>query len=188
MRRLLLIAVVALTLPLPARAQQKIQAELFTGYSFANIKVGDRRINTNGWRVAFAYSGGSDWLEFVADVSGHYGSLSDVGINMHTATFGTRTSLRTDNFKFFVHSLYGVSRLRASAQIFGNELPRNSAVSFAFVPGGGGIDLVLSDGLRVRLLQFDLLFTTGAAHSSRRYEGGLHTQFSSGLAFRFGKR
>ena len=39
---------------LSVRAQETPKVEVFGGYSYANIKAGEERINTNGWHAMIA--------------------------------------------------------------------------------------------------------------------------------------
>jgi hypothetical protein len=183
MRQALLIASLTLLLPLSVRAQETPKVEVFGGYLYASIEAGQERVNTNGWHAMIAINTKYPGLEFVADVTGHYGSLARVGVDTHTALFGVRSSLRREKVTGFVHSLYGVSRIDADADMLGGSIKGRSDVAFAFVPGGGGLDIKLSDTLAFRVFQFDLLVTHWGRNDSQ-----LHLRLSSGIVFRFGQR
>jgi len=183
MRQLLVITCLLLLWPLSARAQETPKVEVFGGYSYAYIEAGQERVNTNGWHASIAINTRFRALEIVADFNGTYGLLSGVDVDTHTALFGVRFSLRRERAMTFTHSLYGFSRLRADAAVLGERIDGRTDTAFAFVPGGGGVDVKLSDRVALRVFQFDLLFTLWG-----RRDAQFHPRVSTGIVFRLGKK
>jgi hypothetical protein len=165
-----------------ANAQEVPVGEYFGGYSYSSVKPDflAERGNAHGFHVDVVLN--TKLLGIVlADVSKHYGKSAGTNLNMTTFLFGPRFSRRGKNVTWFVQSLYGYSSISADGDIFGPEIGRFDS-SFAFVPGGGGIDVRLSEKIALRVFQFDLLFT-----SLGRGGGGIHPRVSTGVVFRLGK-
>lgn len=191
MPRLMLPLGLLLLLPLPARAQDTPRVEIFGGFSFSNVKLGEERVNARGWHAMIAVNSRYSWLEFEADVSGHYGSLDGARTATHVAMAGMRSSIRRGRLTGFVHSLYGVSFGHPPVIALNEFDPRPQRVWFTFTPGGGGLDIGLSKRIAVRLFQFDVIFHSNAPEYLQTFpQTGYSTmqfRLSSGVVLRFGK-
>ncbi len=76
LRRMLLVFGLSILASLSAQAQDK--AELFGGFSYMRF----RSSNLNGWEVSGQYKF-TDWLGGVADLDGHYGSISGISTSTY---------------------------------------------------------------------------------------------------------
>lgn len=91
-------------------------------------------------------------LSVVAHADGHYGQeMMVVDNQVHTFLFGPHVTLWRKRISPFVHTLFGVTRLRADS---GGPVYADSAFTLA---AGGGADLRITRRLSVRLLQADYL-------------------------------
>jgi hypothetical protein len=164
-----------------AIAQEVPVAEYFGGYSYSRVKPDflAEGANTHGFHADVVLN--TKLLGIVlADISQTYGKSAGTNLSMTTFMFGPRFTRRGKNVTWFVHSLYGYSSLSADGDIFGPEIGRFDS-SFAFAPGGGGIDVRLSEKLAFRVFQYDLIVT-----SMGRGGGGLHSRVSTGVVLRLG--
>jgi hypothetical protein len=165
-----------------ANAQEVPVAEWFGGYSYGRIKPDflAEGSNTHGWHVDTVLN--TKYFGFVTDISKTYGASAGTNLNTFTFLFGPRFARHGKKITWFVHSLYGFSSIRADGEIFGPEIGRYDS-SFAFVPGGGGIDVKLSKNIALRVFQYDLLSTSWG-----RGGGQLQSRVSTGLVLRLGRR
>jgi len=111
-----------------------------------------------------------------------YGGSAGTNLNMTTFLFGPHFTRRGKNVTWFAQSLYGYSYINADGDIFGPEIGRGDT-SFAFAPGGVGIDVRLSEKIALRVFQFDLLFT-----NLGRGGGQIHPRVSTGVVLRLGRQ
>jgi hypothetical protein len=164
-----------------ANAQEVPGAEWFGGYSYGRIKPDflAEGSNTHGWHVDTVLN--TKLFGFVTDISKTYGESGGTGINTLTFLVGPRFARHGRKITWFVHSLYGFSSISADGEVFA-EIGRNDS-SFAFVPGGGGIDVKLSKNFALRIFQYDLLSTNWG-----RGGGQLQSRVSTGVVFRLGSR
>ena len=121
----------------------------------------------NGWEVSGQYKF-TDWLGGVADISGHYGSISGVGTSTYTYLFGPQVSLPA-RVSPFGHLLLGGAHNSTAG--FGN-----SSFSMAL---GGGIDTEITDRFHWRMFQTDYLLTQFGGRSQNNF------RFSTGIIIRF---
>ena len=119
---------------------------------------------------------------FVTDISETYGESAGTNLNTLTFLVGPRFARHGKKITWFVHTLYGFSSISADRDIFGPEIGRYDS-NFAFVPGGGGIDVKLREKLAIRIFQFDLLYT-----NLGRGGGQLRPRVSTGVVLRLGKQ
>jgi|SRR5262245_5242598 len=166
-----------------ANAQGEPVAEYSGGYSYSSVKPDflAERGNAHGFHADIVLNTRLFGI-VLADVSRHYGESAGTNLNMTTFLFGLRFTRRGKNFTWFVQSLYGYSYINADGDIFGPEIGRGDS-SFAFVPGGAGIDVRLSEKIALRVFQFDMLITNFG-----RGGGQIHPRVSTGLVLRLGKR
>jgi hypothetical protein len=182
MKRILVCLLFFAALPTCANAQEVPVAELFGGYSYTRVKPDflAEGANTHGWHADVVLNTG--FIGFVTDVSKNYGKSAGTDLRMTTFLFGPRFARRGNKITWFVHSMYGFSSIDADGDVFGPEIGRFDS-SFAFVPGGGGIDVELSEKIAFRIFQYDLIST-----SFGRGGGGLHSRVSTGVVIRLGNR
>jgi hypothetical protein len=173
-------------------AQEKPVAEIFGGYSYTRIAPDNsiRKENANGGHASLTIN--SRFLGFTVDFSGHRGKAITTDITAYNLMVGPRFGREGKKISWFMHSLYGASNItseiRSSAFPNGSipagiNIPRQSKTYFAFVPGGGGVDVKLNDKIALRLFQADMLFIQREAGIS-----SWHPRFSTGLVIRLGKK
>lgn len=189
--RLFLSIGVFLSLCLSVHAQDTPRVEIFGGFSYANTNIAEERINTKGWHAMIAVNSRQSWLEFVADVSGHYGSLGGARTATHVAMAGMRSSIRRGRVTGFVHSLYGISFGHPPVIPFEGTDPRPQSVWFTFAPGGGGLDIGLNRRIGLRVFQVDLIFHSHTPEYLQTFPqttySTMQLRLSCGLVLRFGK-
>lgn len=172
-------------------AQDTPRVEIFGGFSYASIKIDESRINTTGLHAMLAVNSSHGWLEFVADFSGHYGTQHGASARTHILMAGMRSTLRRGRVTTFVHSMYGASFERADVRLRLEGIDGRQRVWFTFVPGGGGLDIVLNKRIALRVFQFDLLFSSRSADyeqaSAQTEYSKMQPRLSCGLVLRFGK-
>jgi len=182
MNRILACLLFLSALSICANAQDTPVTEYFGGYSYIRIKPDFQAegANAHGWHTNFVLN--TRYVGFVADFSGYYGKSAGTKVSMTSSLFGARFARRGKNITWFVQSMYGFSAINADGDIFGPEIGRFDS-SFAFAPAGGGIDVKLREKIAYRIFQYDLVSTNFG-----RGGGQLHSRFSTGIVFRFGKR
>lgn len=190
MRRPIVSVLLLLFFSFAAHGQDRPKVEVFGGFSYATAKIGDGRINARGWHAMVAVNSRYDWIEFVADVSGHYGRHDGARTVTHVAMAGMRLTLQSGRAMGFVHSLYGIS--------FGHpplipleEFRAKQRVWFTYVPGGGGLDIVLNRRIALRVFQFDVIFHSLTPDYTQTYApidySTIQPRLSCGIVLRFGK-
>lgn len=173
-------------------AQEKPVAEIFGGYSYTQTSPENSIVNrhANGGHASLTIN--QRFIGFSVDFSGHRGKALVTDIMAYNLMAGPSFGRQGKKVSWFMHSLYGISKqtneLRAS--VFpgsvipaGINIPKQSKTYFAFVPGGGGVDVKLNEKIALRLFQADLMFT-------QREHGvpAWHPRFSTGLVIRLGKK
>lgn len=146
-----------LFLTIPVLAQDRPKVEIFGGLSYTDIRTSEDRIKGRGWHAMIAVNSRQSWLEFVADFSGHYGSLGGAPTATHVAMAGMRFSYQHGRLMAFAHSMYGISFGRPPL-IQLEDAYAKQRVWFTYVPGGGGLDIELHRRVALRVFQFDLIF------------------------------
>jgi len=165
-----------LLLPSLSRAQEAARLDVFGGFSYMRFdspSIGYANYsNLYGWNAG-ATANIKLWLEVAVDLSGHYGSHLDV----YNYTFGPQYTWRRENYRFFVHGLFGKDQTRAN--ITQPTRPYFESVGRAY-GGGGGFDWDCSPRITIRVVQADYLRTDtfGATQGDIRV--------STGLVFHFG--
>lgn len=165
--------------PLTVFAQERSVVDIFGGYSYTRIspETSVRRENLNGGHVSLTANGG--FVGFSVDFSAYRGGSSSADVAVYNLMFGPQFGRQGKKVSWFVHSLYGVSRINTDVRLS----PGLTQTSFAFVPGGMGLDIKLSERIAVRVLQADLLFIRRAYPLS-----SLNPRVSTGIVVRLGKR
>ena len=169
---LVLAALVGLAAPLAA--EEGRGADLFAGYSFAQIG----EVNRHGANLALGFDLFGPIDGFV-DVSTHWGSLEGTSLGDLTAMAGPGVRFgRRGGTTFFVRVLAGLVRDRASISVLDVDI--SEASSRFGVLAGGGLDVAVAKHLAVRA-QGDYLWNDVT-------EGGKATGFraSAGVVYRFG--
>jgi opacity protein-like surface antigen len=172
-----------------AAAQIPTSGNVFLGYSYnraGELPGTFNSSNLNGWEGSlegkiFPFIG------IVADISGHYGSLTAPAVcvggiggcvpfsvdgKIHSLLLGPRVSVSVGRFTPFAHGLVGVSHVSNSSSAFSD-----SDTSFAYAVGGG-IDYKLIPALAWRF-QGDRLQTRFFSGSQNDF------RFSTGIVLRF---
>jgi opacity protein-like surface antigen len=203
MRKVFFIASLLFFLPLPAIAQDAPAVEVFGGYSYFRAEEG--RVSSNdlhGWNASVA-ANLNRWFGLVVDVSGHYdsdSSLTEISVpgvppisfrvdshrNIHTLLVGPRFSYRkVDRITPFAHILVGGARVHTKAE---SEIDGTNNISFSFndtafaAAVGGGLDVRLSRGIALRLVQLDYLLLRSGGSTQN------NARASVGIVFRFGRQ
>ena len=164
-KRMLILVVVAFALVNSSAIAQEPDFELFTGFQYA--RVPDADVNLFGWNLAF---GGNlnEWFSIVGDISGGYGDVLGISVNVHTFTVGPQFNVRGGSGRGFFQVLAGGAR--SSALGF-------SETDFALLVGGG-IDLDISDRMALRVFQIDYM-RVGSGDGSNNF------RIAGGPVFRF---
>jgi hypothetical protein len=175
MRKVVLLITLLGLLSLLTVAQETPKAEVFGGYQYTRITLGDTGFNFNGWNASIT-GNVNKYLGVAADFSGAYKSESGASLKVHSYTFGPVLSLNHEGtFNPFVHALFG----GANANFSANGVGSASTNGFAMMVGGGA-DAKISPRLAVRLVQADWVYY--------RFEGvgeNKNVRVSTGLVFRF---
>jgi len=180
MKQILLLAGLALLLPMAVQAQDAPKVEVFGGYSYLRADADDDGINLHGWNASIA-GNVNKWLGVAADFSGHYGSPFDVDVQNYLFLIGPRVSFRQNaTVTPFVHALFGAAYSRASVRVGGTKITDTDS-AFAMI-AGGGLDLKLHPNLAVRLFQADYVLTRFADDTQNNF------RLSTGLVIRLGNR
>ncbi|HEU0178596.1 MAG TPA: hypothetical protein VFV58_30400 [Blastocatellia bacterium] len=182
MKRIFVCLLVLTALSTYASAQDAPVVEWFGGYSYSRVSpdfLADGA-NTHGFHADITLN--TKLLGFVTDVSKTYGESAGTGLSTTTFLIGPRFARHGKKITWFVQSLYGFSYINTDGDIFGPEIGRYDS-SFAFVPGGGGIDVKLREKLALRIFQYDLIYTNFG-----RGGGQLQSRISTGVVLRLGSR
>jgi hypothetical protein len=179
MRYFFLLVYVTWLCTLSVNAQQQTpKAEVYSGYSFLRMDGDFNTRNLNGWQLSvntgFPRKIG---FEIAADFTGHYGKF-----NMHTATVGPRFILRAKAATVYSHFMYGVAHIRGDLNQSLIASNKRSETSFTDEIGFG-FDIKVNDRVAICPMRFDIFLTRWGKDQSQ-----LHTRYSSGLVFRFGKK
>lgn len=189
MNRLILFIALTPLLSLTAHAQDTPKVEVFGGFSYANISAHEQRFHAQGWHAALIVNS-KNWLDFVLDVSGHYGALEGDRTATYVAMVGPRLTFQNGRLIAFVHSLYGISFGHPST-VPPVEFVEPPRVWFTFVPGGGGLDIALARKLALRVFQCDLVFSSRAPQYPQGLPEATYTsiqlRLSAGIVLRFGR-
>ena len=181
--RPLLLTLLILLLGSSAMGQDAAFAEVFGGYTNLGLYPvnNGERVSVNGWHsnVSLNLIG---FIELEADLSGHYGSINGRGVNLHTFMFGPRFGYHGEKVNWFIHNLYGSSRLSGEGNVLTPLIQVPSDSGFAFVPLGGGFEINVNKKLSYRVAQFDLVIANWGVNSGR-----IHPRFSTGVVFHIGK-
>lgn len=166
-----------------AQAQERSRIELFSGYSYARFRTFDSQVkdvNINGWQTSLT-ANITDLIAFETNLSGHYGSISNADIKVHTLMFGLRFSFPPRKFTPYSRALFGVARISADAAIPGITTNTRTEISPA-ATAGGGFGIKINDKLSLRAFQIDYTFINFGDDTI----GML--QASSGIVFHFGRK
>jgi opacity protein-like surface antigen len=186
MRKLFLVALISLVLPVLAQAQEAPRFEIFGGYSYLRT---DADFNTdqdlNGFNAGFTANLAS-WVGIAFDISSHYGNTNLIGGSADFNTFmiasGPRFYLRRfERVTPFAHALIGGNRTAIDVRSIGINAPNIADTSFAFIVGGG-VDLNVTDKLAVRLFQTDFVLTRFADINQNNF------RTSTGLVLKLGEQ
>lgn len=150
-------------------AQEAPKAEVYGGYSFANVQLlSSGRPNAHGWNASVSVNL-NRWFGLATDFGGLYGASTTTTVmfpctppctpttiqetfegKTHTFLFGPRFSLRREKVTPFVHVLLGGARLNSTiinTPVVPPSTPsRFSSSSFDFALAlGGGVDYKFRD-------------------------------------------
>jgi hypothetical protein len=164
LRKTLLVFGLCAVATCPLRAQDKV--EVFGGYSYLHFHTSPST-NLNGWEASGQYKF-TDWLGGVADIDGHYGSISGLSTSTYTYLFGPQVSFPA-RVSPFGHLLLGGAHNSTAG--FGSS-------SFAMALGGG-IDAQIKDQFSWRIIQADYVLTQFGGASQNNF------RFSTGVVIRF---
>jgi len=194
MQKLFLIAALMLALPVIAQAQEASRVEVFGGYSYMRLQdsgIDGQDRDLNGYNVSGAFTILKKSLAIKADVSGHFGNLSNIlptstDLRQTMFLFGPQFTLRkSQRIQPFAHALFGFANQRINNDVVGDIT--DNAFAFAI---GGGVDIkALSSKLSLRMVQADYVRTqlgllNGVGSDST---GSNNLRISTGIVLRFGK-
>jgi opacity protein-like surface antigen len=195
MQKLFLIVALALALPVIAQAQEAPRVQVFGGYSYMRLEdsgVDGLDRDLNGYNVSGAFTVLKKSLAIKADVSGHFGNLSNIlptttDLRQDMFLFGPQFTLRkSQRFQPFAHALFGFARQKISNDVISGDIT-DTAFAFAI---GGGVDIkALSSKLSLRMVQADFVRTQLGLLSGVNGDstGSNNLRISTGLVVRFGK-
>ncbi len=185
MRKLFLIAALALALPAIVQAQESPRVEIFGGYSYLRLDddLNDDR-DLNGYNVSGNVTVFGNWLGIKADFSGHFGDSA--------IALTPRTDLRKDLFLFgpqftfrkseriqpFAHVLFGAARVDLDNDTLGVDF---DDTGFAFAVGGGVDVKAFTNRLAIRVFQADYVLTRFNDVNNNNFRA------STGVVLRLGK-
>jgi len=151
------------------------RAEIFGGASYANIDTNglSSRQNAAGWESSVSVNA-LQWIGGEADFSGYYKSIDGVPIRDYSVAAGPRFNVKP----IFVHALFGMDRLSASA--FGESAHQNGFAGEI----GGGVEFPVIRYLAVRVSADDV-FTRHNIFGGSRYTQN-NVRASLGIVYRFG--
>lgn len=174
-------------------AQNKPALESFVGYSYSKLLPDSYayKINVNGGHANLTFN--TKIIDLSADFSGHAGTSLGLDARVFNLMIGPRFSRHGKKIGWFVHSLYGISKINSDIRlggVAGSNIPSSvfvayskSETSFAFIPAGGGLDIQINNRAAIRAFQFDLIFTQWGNSGSQK-----HPRLSTGLIIRWGKK
>jgi opacity protein-like surface antigen len=202
MRTLLFVGML-LAIPCSLSAQEAPKAEVYGGYSFANLELPGARANANGWNASVT-ANFNRWFGLVTDFGGLYGASTSMTVvvpctapctprtfrdsfnaKVHTFLFGPQFSWRREKFTLFAHFLAGGARFNSTAT-FRLIVPPESANQFsssnfaAALALGGGVDYKLGDRWAWRV-QTDYLQSALFTTTQNNF------RLSTGIVIRFGR-
>lgn len=195
MKKLMAIAVCALSLIGASMAQDKPQSEFFGGYSF--LRTSESGVSTNGNGVSGSFSfNPSAPLGIVADFGYYHASpnvssligpvplSTDTSVNTFSYLFGPKYAIRThEKVTPFVQALFGGVHEKTSVSISGiGGSASDSAFAMAL---GGGLDVKATSNVAIRLVQAEYVLTKFNDGDNNRQNS---VRLSAGVVFRFGER
>lgn len=191
MKHVLFILTLLSIMSLAAMAQEAPKAEVFGGYSYFRANSDGEGTNLNGWHASVA-GNFNKVVGIAAEFSGHYGKESvtvpgttpvtvRADYNAYTFLFGPRFSYRNnERLTPFAHVLIGGTRAKVTGSV-GNVSVSESDTAFTTAIGGG-LDVKLTSGVALRLVQADYVLTRFDKENQN------NARISVGLVFRFGQK
>jgi opacity protein-like surface antigen len=184
MRKLFLIAALALALPVIAQAQESPRVEIFGGYSYLRLDddLNDDR-DLNGYNVSGNVTVLGNWLGIKADFSGHFGDSMIVltprtDLRKDLFLFGPQFTLRkNERVQPFAHVLIGAARVDLDNDTLGIDF---DDTGFAFAVGGGVDVTAFTNRVAIRLFQADYVLTRFNDVNSNNFRA------STGVVIRLG--
>lgn len=191
----LLLITLLFTAPQLAKAQRLEGLEIFGGYSYLQNNLSSTNspfyfpptrfgsdFSLNGWQASITEKATS-WLGLTQEFGGYYGTRNLLGAENRFSTFSILSGPRFYYRGFkgitpFVHALFGYDQTEITLK--GTSLKATSgSYAMAF---GGGLDAGASQGLAIRLFQFDY-------YRPQSFGSGQNDwRLSAGFVFRFGGR
>lgn len=198
MKKRILGAALILLLPFSLRAQDIAQAEISVGYSllrYSTLDSFDLRSTNHGWNVSIAPNINSN-LALVFDFAGHYGTFDEnlstferleFDFQDHSVMMGPRVSETVGAWRPFAQLLMGFHRLDIDTTDrfldFAPDVDSDTSSGFSLTVGGG-LDLIVSDRIALRLFQAEYA-VQHLKDISERIEGA---RIGAGIVFRLGRR
>ncbi|HET7214161.1 MAG TPA: hypothetical protein VFL79_11270 [Terriglobia bacterium] len=191
----LLLVTLLIALPQAVKAQQIQGIEFFGGYSYLQNNLSSTyspfylaptpfgsNFSLNGWQASITEKA-TDWVGLTQEFGGSYGNKQLQGLDNHFSTFSILSGPRfyypgLKGVTPFVHALFGYEQTTVELQ--GQNL-KATGTSYAMA-FGGGLDVKVSRGLAIRLLQVDY-YRPQVFGSSQN-----NLRFSAGIVLRFGGR
>jgi hypothetical protein len=145
-RLIIVIAAMAVLLPVSLWAQETPKAEVFGGFSILTIKDSGARVTPMGWQASVT-ANLNERFGVVGDFGGQYkdDATDCPSCSFHSFLGGVRVGHRLEKATAFVHALYGGTRLSSGGA---------SETDFTMAYGGG-VDINTSEKLAIRIIQFD---------------------------------
>jgi len=172
-----------------ARAQETPLFEVYSGYTYkgANFRLADCTcgfdLHGGSGSVAFNLN---RWVGVVGDFGGYKVTGLPPGVDARVFTYmaGLRVADHThERMRPFVQALFGGARRSGNAVFQG--LPAAATENRFALTVGGGLDIIASPRVAIRLVQLEYLLTTFADGRDARQH---NTRILTGVVFRFGRR
>ena len=174
--RKLLVLLPLLILPVSALAQNVPKYEVFGGYSNMVANFNNTNFDLNGVNGSWQENLNS-WFGGVLDISGHFGTENGFKVNTESAMYGPVFSYRKSKTLVpFAHGMLGA--VRGSPEYLGIS---KSEERFG-VYLGGGLDIRVTEGVSLRVIQADYLLTRFSKASQD------NLRLSAGFVLCFGRK
>jgi len=192
MRKLFIFLALLFAAAIPTQAQENYpKVEVYGGFSFFNSGQFPQRENLNSPGFGASIAGNlSKNFGIVGEVSGHFGTVTlldlagtpgvtvpEFDADVYTFLVGPRFTSRSGGFDIFGHVLVGGAKTQVERF--------DSDTDFALAVGGG-VDVIVSKPLAVRIIQIDYLPIKNDRSIFTNKDWSQNVRFQIGVVFRFG--
>jgi hypothetical protein len=170
MRKVGLLLFLTALLAVPAMGQNEYpKAEVFGGFSYANVDLVGVRENALGWQAAVGGNFHKN-VGIVADFGGQYKSIEGVRVSAYEFMFGPQFNSRTEKANVFFHGLFGGVTIRGAGA-------SENGLAMGI---GGGVDVKINDSLAFRVMQVDYIPSHLGGVWEHNFRLGVGIVFTSG--------